>query len=223
MKKLIILALLVAGMTSCSGEGKEKANDSDSLKQDSTVVAEDTATVEEETPQTGFLSDDLKKFGLLGRVKSVSKPQKNLSPNNYSDCLIEYALIDDALSFNEEGQKTAPKNFLYPDMKTGNDGFIKIFSSDLGSSDGSFAKITVIETNEWGWPLKAKYEFNNTGIEEGEGSLSYSYPGIDDHGNWTTRKISASLDCNVYDDASENNTNKSLKGTITTKRTITYY
>lgn len=214
--KTLFLGIVTMSLVSCIAGSKSEEKNVDSQEVDSVVAVAETTDVEEAAPAAPtFRSADLKKFGLLGKVKSVSAPKDS----GDEDMSISEGFISEVISFNEAGVKTSPKKFSDLDLTFGQDGFIRKMYTDFGATDGSSTTITVTETNQLGWPVKGKVDTDIAGIMMGSGNLSFSYPDVDSKGNWTKQLVKVVFD---YEEVETGDVMK-WEGTITRTRTITYY
>lgn len=234
MKKTTILTLVttVIIVASCGNKVQNSDHQQDSLSADSIA----TEVPVQKTVE--FYSDDLKKCGLLGHVKSVSKIETPSSEN--SD--IQYAWVRcnvDKLKFDRNGKKV-DGDYIDPTKKeeVDDNGFlVKCYSRE---SDATEYNRTLKDLNQNGWPQQ---EFVSVvgPVDDYHCTYSYEYIKTDKYGNWVERKVASEgieftdgnwIERRVSSDRPEiidesidgrkNNANKT-KASWSETRTITYY
>lgn len=214
MKKIslmMIAAFTVAtGLVSCSGNKSNRDGDSAGKTADTTVQTDTAAGVEAEetTPASEFMSDDLKAQGLRGQVKKVTP--KTYSPDEFLDAYFM------ELTFNAKGKNTSEFFDEYSGKRNA-DGIDTKMYKRYGT-DGTQADIEYLELNEYGHPLKAKYDLDGP-IDWVNGTLTFSDYKYDEHLNWISRKVSAAYKFTELETDAVSNRTK----TWTETRTITYY
>lgn len=214
MKKIslmLIAAFTVAtGLVSCSGNKSNRDGDSAGKAADTTVQTDTAAAVEAEetTTVSEFMSDDLKAQGLRGQVKKVTP--KTYSPDEFLDAYCA------ELTFNDKGKNTTQFFDDYSGKRNA-DGIDTKMYTRYGT-DGTQADIEYLELNEYGHPLKAKYDLDGP-IDGINGTLTFSDYKYDEHQNWISRKVSAAYKFTELETDAVSNRTK----TWTETRTITYY
>jgi hypothetical protein len=169
-KYLLPIAALGIIMTSCSGSSTKSADSTvnDTLthnQTDGTLIAK------------RYISADLKKFGLLGSVKSAQPIPDDL----ITTCLNE------TLDFNEQGKLTT-KFLTYYDNRITTDADGYITGTSCEDADGTSWTVTFSKLNDNGWATEGKYETegpkNKTVV-----NFTYTYDATDSIGNWTQRTL----------------------------------
>lgn len=224
MKRIFFLSIIVAflfGCTPATHEGQGRVTDSVDINSVDNIAIEDP--VSELAPESPFTSPDLKWLQLQGHVKQVVY----IGESNYN-MYYNYNREGMYISYHDtyHGKSTYKRDkdgkivkwsviheVLYAENYTYNsDGYIcKESYGDDESTDN-----IIYELNDKGWPISAKCETWYAGDEGADKStISYSYPKIDDQGNWLVCELSA-VGRTYYE-----NEPFSYKDTITRK--ITYW
>lgn len=191
MNKLIRVSFvaLVTGLLACTSSCGNSSNQASANVSDSTTVAASgtaATTATEEAPQaetSTYYSDDLKAYGLKGKVKSVAIEQTGLDELHIS-IRSYWPLPDDKMSFTSQGKFVGePHDF----GKKNSKGLFVSWSND-DDDDGTERTTTYKELNEHNFPLVAEM------LEDGpfgkvNATMSYSDYTYDDHNNWTSRKV----------------------------------
>lgn len=173
-------------------------------------VVATAASPAEETPDPGFMSDDLKAHALRGQVKKVSFnaawPDEFMSP------------FPEELTFNSGGKNTTMSYHDDYDVERKENGIIVKMRLYYGT-DGTQAAAEYLSLNDYGHPLKASYEAQESGYGDVKASFLFSDYVYDSQKNWTSRKVTA--DYTIVDYETEATKKKSRNWTEA--RTIVYY
>lgn len=224
MKKLfstIFLCVLCIAFTGCNNKDAQKVKELqarlDSIERaDSLQKAEEVRIQNAKAEWDEFTSPDLKTFFLKGHVREMKEGDEVTRFSE--DGKMTYHMGDWDSQFkheikrNEKGQIT---QLLIKDSWDGGDeGEIYRYGPDgypnyyyIRSSCGIEHKYT--RYNEHHWPISGEY-----GGCDGGARMVISYPSIDAHGNWTTKKETIKYS-QVYEGDDDQ--------VQTTKRTIKYY
>lgn len=204
MKRVLVCAAVVAVLVSCGQKAQTSAVEEAAV--DTLSVKEDT--VETEAP--AFFSDDLKMFGLKGKVKKRGE----ISSTGGMDTGEFWAGIE----FDENG-KLLSKHGDYAFRKN-KDGFIERTESAQG--DGQMV-MTYTELDENGWPSVAKDMVESPDYIM-EAVYKYTYTEVDEHGNWKARKVKVDIVSQAMDEMTGDYGAKEKSSQEWTEtRTLTYY
>lgn len=208
--KYTIILLSAVVMASCSGKTKSEKGDTP-IVEDTVEIAMDTVADAATDSVPEYYSEDLKKFGLHGRVKTVKT-------NDYASFV---TCLSETLEFNEEGVLTTQfTNFTDNVISCNSDGFIDVTS--CRESDGTTFNLEFTNFNEMGNPVAGKYESEGpAGIWEATFNITYDQ--FDKEGNWLKRTFKG--ETAAQDINEEGNYGREQKDnlSVTETRTITYY
>ena len=175
LKHLFFTAALPL-IVSCGGKGKEVRDDSACGSASDTVLPVNIEI--EDTPADSippYNSDDLRKFGLRGKVKTVRT--KEYSP--FVTC------ISGPLQFNEDGSLSSRIDELTANRMVFNDNGI-FNGTECRESDGTVFRLALTDYVPEGNPVSGTY--TSDGPDEiWEVEFSISYLKFDKEGNWTER------------------------------------
>lgn len=223
---LIIIAILYCCCTTNGSDGQD--NESGVAPMDSVVEASDSEVVELEL-ESPFTSQDLKWQQLHGHVKQVKYKYENGDDTYRFDVQGNFITNHNSYSYphkvkrNNRGQIVEwhlwmdETDFYYDEEYQYNDeGYICKLSNSSEADEEEYTYVL----NEKGWPISAtwKYEDGEMGDEEVthyKGTASFSYPQIDEQGNWLKRVEKLKFR-NVKG-------GKTKTSTYTTTRKITYW
>lgn len=186
MKHLLFVSVGMMLLITCScnsNGGKSVSNDvSDStqISQDDSIATESASVQKTGIPE--FKSDDLKAFGLYDQIKS----RKIIVVGNAMGGTY-YIEPQKKISFSPEGKLNTRLDLL-ESSKNKNGIFTKY---EDGGGDQHYW-LTYTELNDKDHPIKAKYEIQEP-PEDGIGDVTYSDYVYDNHGNWTSRKVTAKI------------------------------
>lgn len=206
------IILIATAMVSCAGGNKKNSEDSAVATMADTMT---TSIIEADTVPTdtlgGYFSDDLRKFGLLGKVKAVTTV--DYSP--FVTCL------SGPLSFDTEGILISKFNELL-DNETGcnPEGFID--ETECRESDGTVFELEYTNfDSEWN-PIAGKYR--SEGPDQlWEVEFTIEYLDFDSERNWLKRSFKGeSTTRNMNSDGEYGREQKEIF-TAAESRKITYY
>ncbi len=204
-----IVALLAAA---CGSKGGNTETDSTSTTLSDSVQVE-TMVQDSIAPDTiaTYLSDDLKKFGLHGKVKSV----KTKEYSSFVSCL------SGPLAFNEEGVLTSNfSDYTDNEISYNPDGFID--ETECRESDGTSFELEFTNFDTEGNPVSGKYK--SEGPEEiWEVTFTITYLEFDKENNWTKRTFKGDSTSRTMNDTGDYGRPQTETFTATEYRTITYY
>lgn len=180
MKTRFHICALAFFLCACTGENKQVktgSNDTSDIRQ----VA--GTSLSPETPGqvtdsiTQYHSEDLRKFGLRGRVKSV----RTQDYSSFVTCL------SGPLSFDEDGVMTNTfTDFLDNTISYNAEGYVD--KTECRESDGTSFSLEFTGYDSEGRPLSGIYK---TMAPDGEWKVNFSitYTDIDKEGNWIGRQF----------------------------------
>lgn len=205
-----IVALLAAA---CGTKGGNTETDSTSASSDSIQIEAIATLLDSIAADTiaPYLSDDLKKFGLHGKVKSV----KTKEYSSFVSCL------SGPLTFNEEGLLTSNfSDYTDNEISCTPDGFID--ETECRESDGTTFELEFTNFDTDGNPISGKYK--SEGPEElWEATFTITYLDFDKENNWTKRSFKGDSTSRTMTDTGDYGRPQTEPFTATESRTITYY
>lgn len=206
-----IVALLAAA---CGSKGGNTEADSASASSSDSIQVETTATLPDSIAGdtiAAYLSDDLKKFGLHGKVKSV----KTKEYSSFVSCL------SGPLAFNEEGVLTSNfSDYTDNEISYDPDGFID--ETECRESDGTTFELEFTNFDTEGNPVSGKYK--SEGPEEiWEVTFTITYLEFDKENNWTKRTFKGDSTSRTMNDSGDYGRPQTEPFTATESRTIIYY
>lgn len=186
MKHLLFVCVGMMLLTSCSGSKTGDNSDSDGVADSTQIAQNDSLATDSASVQTSvapeFKSDDLKALGLYDQVKSR---KINVADNALGGaCYIEPTK---KTSFSPEGKRNTQLDLLVSSKNK--DGIFTKFED--GGSDANYLLIYT-ELNDKNHPVKAKYKIQEPPVEE-IADVTYSDYAYDNHGNWTSRTVTAKV------------------------------
>lgn len=213
MKTRILALPIIALLTvACGNKNSNTETDSTSATLSDSVQVE-TMVQDSIAPDTiaTYLSDDLKKFGLHGKVKSV----KTKEYSSFVSCL------SGPLAFNEEGVLTSNfSDYTDNEISYNHDGFID--ETECRESDGTTFELEFTNFDTDGNPVSGKYK--SVGPEEiWEVTFTITYLEFDKENNWTKRTFKGDSTSRTMNDAGDYGRPQTEPFTATESRTITYY
>lgn len=186
MKHLLFVCVGMMLLTSCSGSKTGDNSDSDGVADSTQIAQNDSLATDSASVQTSvapeFKSDDLKALGLYDQVKSR---KINVTGNALGGAY--YIVPAHDISFSPEGKRNTQLNLLVSSKNK--DG---IFTKYEDGSVYTHYWLTYTELNDKNHPVKAKYEIQEP-PEEGIADVTYSDYAYDNHGNWTSRTVTAKV------------------------------
>lgn len=212
-KNLLTIPVSAILMISCGGKGTNENHDSTTMTDTDTVLIEPIAN--ENHVDTGsmptYYSEDLKRFGLNGKVKTVKT-------NNYSPFV---SCLASPLTFNEEGVLTSLfSEFTDNEINYNSDGFID--KTRCRESDGTTFELKFIDFDTDMNPVSGKYKSDGPD-EIWEVQFTITYTNFDHERNWTQRTFKGeSVSRYVNEDGEYTNPQKEAFEASET-RTIVYY
>lgn len=175
-KTLTLAALSLSLMASCGAPNKN------GVETTGDTVAQEVDAQSADAKPIAYNSADLKKFGLVGQVKTVTLKEyegKDVGPAPFSEMFGS----DGRLTFSEDGTmeiNDSPNTTDRISIETNELGFADVFSAYEWWGDLNYK----FELNEQGWPISGVFTY--VGPEEAAPKhYSYSYPEVDSYGNWT--------------------------------------
>lgn len=186
MKHSLFVCVGIMLLTGCAGNKTGDNSDSNGVAdsarivQSDSVVADSAAVLTAVAPE--FKSDDLKALGLYDQVKSR---KINVAGNGFGGSY--YIEPIKKISFSPEGKRNTQLDLLV--FTKNKDGIFTKYED--GGGDAHYW-LTYTELNDKNHPVKAKYEIQEP-PEEGIADVTYSDYTYDNHGNWTSRKVTAKV------------------------------
>lgn len=186
MKHLLFVCVGMMLLTPCSGSKTGDNSDSDGVADSTQIAQNDSLATDSASVQISvapeFKSDDLKALGLYDQVKSR---KINVADNALGGaCYIEPTK---KTSFSPEGKRNTQLDLLVSSKNK--DGIFTKFED--GGSDANYLLIYT-ELNDKNHPVKAKYKIQEPPVEE-IADVTYSDYAYDNHGNWTSRTVTAKV------------------------------
>jgi len=212
MKLRYYLIPFAAALTACGGNNADKESDSTILNASDSVSA-DIPTELAETIDTipAYYSDDLKKFGLHGRVKSV----KTKDYPSFVTCL------SGPLAFDEVGKLTSSfSEFTDNKISCNDNGFID--ETDCRESDGTTFELEFTSFDSNGNPVKGEYKTEGPdGLWEVDFTITYL--DFDRENNWTKRSFEGKSSTSVLKETGDYSREQTEPFSATESRTIVYW
>ncbi len=199
-------------LTACGSKQTNVNSDSIGIQvneSDSVEITVNDSDVYDSIP--AYYSDDLKKFGLHGKVKSV----KTKDYSSFVTCLAG------PLTFNEQGELTTKFTDLTDNETACNpDGFIN--ETKCRESDGTTFELELTNFDIAGNPIAGKYE--SEGPEEiWKVTFSITYLDFDRENNWTKRVIKGEASTQSMNEDGDYGRPQKEAFEATETRTIAYY
>lgn len=208
-KILLIMLMTMAVAVGCKQKARQETG-SDTLSVEETLRI-DPDSLETSDTIPNYYSEDLMRFGLHGRVKSVITGDYN----SFVTCL------NGPLNFNEEGKLTSTFSDLANNSYSmNNKGFID--ETECRESDGSEFELDYEAFDDEGLPIRGEYK-----CDTADGSwvvkFTISYLKFDRENNWTKRMIRGEATTKNYDASGEVVSSQSEPYQIEESRRISYY
>lgn len=187
MKHLLFVCVGMMLLTSCSGSKTGDNSDSNGVADSARIVQSDSVVADSASVQTSaapeFKSDDLKALGLYDQVKSR---KINVAGNALDGTY--YIEPTQEISFSPEGKSnTQPDRLVSSKNKDG------IFIKYEDGGVYTHYWLTYTELNDRNHPVKARYEIQWQLPVKEIADITYSDYAYDNHGNWTSRTVTAKV------------------------------